>query len=191
MKKCLIALVCMAMAFSFVACKDAPADASSVETEIVEETVVVDETVSSENETTTESSVDGSTPVNPEPQTQVPTTSTPEPEPDYSGVVFVQPADPKTGISWDGVSPIIYTYPDGTTGTEPRDGARYEVAPGMYTTINLEAENYVSDYDGTCPHCGKKAGDGTNGTCLHTLGDMICPGCDKELLTEVCHTCGE
>ncbi len=53
----------------------------------------------------------------------------------FNGKTFVQAADPETGISWDGVSPIIYTYPDGTTGTEKREGASYEKYPNMFTTI--------------------------------------------------------
>ena len=104
---------------------------------------------------------------------------------------FVQPADTKTGISWDGVSPIIYTYPDGTTGTEKRDGATYEQVPGLIATVNLAAENYVSDYDGTCSHCGKEEGTGVNGTCIRPLGDMICTGCGEHLSKNVCHTCDE
>ena len=103
----------------------------------------------------------------------------------------VQLADPETGISWDGVSPIIYTYPDGTTGTEKRDGATYEGIPGMWTTINLAAENYVSEYDGTCKRCGKKGWDGTNGTCGSWLEDIDCPNCGEHVEAYTCHTCDE
>lgn len=152
---------------------------SATETTIIEETIIQE---TSSTESTTQES-----PSTPQPEQPQPTVSD-----EKLNVKVVQLADPKTGISWDGVSPITYTYPDGTTGTEPRDGARYEVAPGMYTTINLDWENSgPSDYDGTCPHCGKIGGDGTDGTCLHTLGEMVCPGCGKELPAEVCHTCGE
>lgn len=126
-----------------------------------------------------------------------PTTSTPQTPPpaadDKSDVVVVQRADPETGISWDGKSPIIYTYADGTTGTEKRDGATYESLPGMIATINLAAENYESDYDGTCPHCGRKGWDGTNGTCLRyfTGGDHTCANCGDVVPENTCHTCDE
>lgn len=104
---------------------------------------------------------------------------------------FVQLADTETGISWDGVSPILYTYPDGTTGYEKRDGATYEQVPGLIDTVNLAAENYVTDYDGYCKICGKKGWDGTNGTCAKFLRAINCPNCGEYVEANTCHTCGE
>ena len=101
----------------------------------------------------------------------------------------VQMADPETGISWDGVSPIIYTYPDGTTGTEKRDGATYEQVPGMFNTV-VEIKHV--EYNGKCSDCGKTEGDGTNGSCVQWLmGDVDCPHCGVHVSVRTCHTCGE
>lgn len=108
---------------------------------------------------------------------------------DKSDVVVVQLADPETGISWDGVSPIIYTYPDGTTGTEKREGATYEQVPGLKTTVLAE---YQTDYDNHCDYCGKIMGDGSNGTCSRWLmGDVTCPNCGVLVPGNTCHTCGQ
>ena len=97
----------------------------------------------------------------------------------------VQSANPDTGISWDGVSPIIYTYEDGTTGTTPQNGAKYEVIPGIYG----EYWNFNEVYDGICDYCGKKQGDGTNGTCVvHRMSDT-CPNCGATGMLNKCHTC--
>ena len=106
-----------------------------------------------------------------------------------SGKKVVQRADPETGISWDGVSPIVYTYADGTTGTEKREGATYEAYPGMITTyVTTEKE----EYDPHCDHCGKLGGDGTNGTCVRwVLGDVDCPVCGEHVEAHTCHTCDE
>ena len=100
---------------------------------------------------------------------------------------YVQDADPNTGISYDGKSPIIYTYEDGSKGTEKKKGAYYEVEPGLIRYY------YPPDdvpWDGTCSHCGKIAGDGLNGTCVRWLmGDMTCPNCGVFVKNGECHTC--
>lgn len=100
---------------------------------------------------------------------------------------YVQDADPNTGISYDGKSPIIYTYEDGSKGTEKKKGAYYEVEPGLIRYY------YPPDdvpWDGTCSHCGKIAGDGLNGTCVRWLmGDMTCPNCGAFVKNGECHTC--
>lgn len=100
---------------------------------------------------------------------------------------YVQDADPNTGISWDGKSPIIYTYEDGSKGTEKKKGASYEVEPGLIRYYYPPDE---VPWDGTCSHCGKVAGDGLNGTCVRWLmGDMTCPNCGTFVKNGECHTC--
>ena len=101
----------------------------------------------------------------------------------------VQMADPDTGISWDGKSAIVYTYLDGSTGTTPKPGATYEQVPGIKCTI--PQSNASSEYDGICSKCGKKEGDGTNGTCVQWLmKDVDCPSCGAHVQVRTCHTCG-
>ena len=100
---------------------------------------------------------------------------------------YVQMADPNTGISYDGKSPIIYTYEDGSKGTEKKKGASYEVIPGLIRYYYPPDE---IPWDGTCSHCGKVAGDGLNGTCVRWLmGDMTCPNCGTFVKKGECHTC--
>lgn len=100
---------------------------------------------------------------------------------------YVQMADPNTGISYDGKSPIIYTYEDGSKGTEKKKGASYEVIPGLIRYYYPPDE---VPWDGTCSHCGKVAGDGLNGTCVRWLmGDMTCPNCGTFVKNGECHTC--
>lgn len=109
--------------------------------------------------------------------------------------VVKQVADRETGISWDGISPIIYTYPDGTTGTEIRVGATYEALPGRFITVTKyhmpEDPSETTRDLSVCSHCGKKGGDGTNGTCLRywTGGDHICEHCGTTIPVKTCHTC--
>ncbi len=127
----------------------------------------------------------------PAPVATEPVVTTPsEPTP-----VVTQMADLTTGISWDGVSSIIYTYPDGTTGTEIQVGATYEALPGRINTVDeSHMPNWKPDsneYDGHCTHCGKKGGDGSNGTCLRywTGGDHTCANCGVIVPQSTCHTC--
>lgn len=47
---------------------------------------------------------------------------------------------------------------------------------------------YVVKY---CDRCGKRYGDGANGTCIGWLIDMTCPKCGKEVPAHTCHTCSE
>ena len=102
---------------------------------------------------------------------------------------YVQDADPNTGISYDGKSPIIYTYEDGSKGTERKKGATYEVSPGLIRYYYPPDE---VPWDGTCSHCGKVAGDGLNGTCVRWLMcDITCPNCGVFVKQGECHTCKE
>ena len=123
-------------------------------------------------------------------------TAKPTAKPSGSTATVVQRADPATGISWDGKSPIIYTYPDGTTGTEKRVGATYEQLPGRYNTVTASdvASPTPSTQVVTCSYCGKVPGDGTNGTCVrYSLlnKDMACPNCGDTIPARTCHTCGQ
>ncbi len=104
-------------------------------------------------------------------------------------------ADINTGISWDGKSPIIYTYPDGTTGTELRPGAMYEYQPAFILTIgdipelDMDWENY-----GKCIYCGRTTGeDGADGKCVRWLAGSVhtCSACGETVPTKTCHTCKE
>ena len=123
----------------------------------------------------------------------------PEPtlDPDDPWSRYVQDANIETGISWDGESPILYTYPDGTTGYELKDGATYEKYPGRYATYHepedREDDPYWTPEGHLCRFCGKLSGDGTNGTCMHKLVDgvFICEFCGEEFLGNTCHTCDE
>ncbi len=133
-------------------------------------------------------------PITQAPETRPPQTQAPETEPAETKPVFVHSADLKTGISWDGVSPIIFTYSDGTTGTEIKLGATYESTPGMYATvldIDMPDYVYVPDPDeGKCRHCGKVMGNGTNGTCVRwSMTDIDCPKCGEHVEKKTCHTC--
>ena len=103
----------------------------------------------------------------------------------------VQTANTDTGISWDGKSPIVYTYADGSTGTTPKDGATYEVGPGWIGTYEAPATNTTSDAaDGICQHCGKKEWDGTNGTCFRPWAfDDTCSNCGTLVPVNTCHSC--
>lgn len=135
------------------------------------------------------------TPVPTTKPTAKPTTKpTAKPTQKSSGATVVQMADPETGISWDGKSPIIYTYSDGTTGTEKRVGATYEQVPGVINTIIASdiASPSPSAITSTCRHCGKVRGNGTNGTCVRysmLSKDMICSNCGENIPARTCHTC--
>ena len=196
----------------------------SVEESELSETIIIDKTdVSSENNSSVEEkpvvsepeeeSVNSKEETSASPQTKPsePTQTTkPETKPEEtkptqnqnssststSGKKFVQLADPETGISWDGVSPIIYTYEDGTTGTEKREGAKYEGAPGMITTVvtvEKGQELTPSKKPRVCNECGKEKGHGGTDTCLRywTGGGDECPCCGEFVPENTCHTCTE
>lgn len=128
--------------------------------------------------------------------TTTPTTSSKPATSTATGV-----ANTKKGVSWDGKSPIVYTYADGTTGTKPMDGATYESMPGVITTYKEYNFTYIDDngeniYEGEtipCGHCGKQKGDGTGDTCVRWMvgGDHTCPNCEATVPGKTCHTCGD
>lgn len=107
-----------------------------------------------------------------------------------SDVVVVQRADPETGISWDGVSPIVYTYPDGTTGTEKRDGATYEGLPGMITTYYIERDSAGRVIGSICTQCGKEIAHLSRGIyCKQVNCAEYCSECGVYFQPFTCHTC--
>lgn len=40
-----------------------------------------------------------------------------------------------------------------------------------------------------CQTCGRKTGDGKNGTCVQFVNDCNCPNCGKFVKARTCHTC--
>ena len=214
MKKLIVLLLTLTIPLVFTSCKNPPQETtsatertSSTSTGVSSEPANVEKTSSAPTSAASSKSVSSEqAPITSEPTPTASTVTSSEETDDSTSSStttnttatssaetrkVVQIADPETGISWDGVSPIIYTYTDGTTGTEKRDGATYESVPGMIATINLAFEESTSDYDGNCEHCGKKGGDGTNGTCLRYFGggDHTCAHCGDTVPVKTCHTC--
>lgn len=150
---------------------------SATETTIIEETIIQE---TSSTESTTQES-----PSTPQPEQPQPTVSD-----EKLNVKVVQLADPKTGISWDGVSPITYTYPDGTTGTEPRDGATYEQVPGVYVTYEIPRDRVGREEGSTCPLCHRIIQWLSKGMfCKQTPYSCYCNECGVYLEPYTCHTC--
>lgn len=119
------------------------------------------------------------------------TTTKPKPSNTNTTTTVVQRADPSTGISWDGKSAIVYTYADGSTGTTPKDGATYEVMPGLKGTFTAPKQETTSQTaTGVCSTCGKKEGDGSHGTCMQFWAhDDNCPNCGTLVPVNTCHSC--
>lgn len=60
------------------------------------------------------------------------------------------------------------------------------------TSRNRSAQGIYSSYIGQwCSDCGKRTGNGDNGTCVKKLIDCICSRCGKECKLLECHTCYE
>ena len=105
-------------------------------------------------------------------------------------VVVVGHADPKTGISWDGKSTIIYTYADGTTGTVPKDGATYESLPGIITTYKVRRDSAGREVGTTCDVCGKEVSNQSKGKyCTQFSRESICEYCGERVQAYTCHIC--
>ncbi len=103
-------------------------------------------------------------------------------------------------LNWDKNAPVIYTYLDGTTGTDPKLGATYRYNKYEVHTVNAYDLGLISyeefngpGSDGYCSDCGKLKGDGTNGTCTWWLGSEthICEYCGGTMNPWSCHTCKE
>ncbi|MBE6638908.1 MAG: hypothetical protein E7616_05575 [Ruminococcaceae bacterium] len=101
----------------------------------------------------------------------------------------VQRANTDTGISWDGKSPIIYTYPDGSTGTTPKNGATYEVVPGLIGTYEVVLDSAGRELGSICQSCGRTIGSGSNNTCLQSPNNTYCAHCGASVSAGKCHTC--
>ena len=109
-----------------------------------------------------------------------------------NGVDYIQSANIDTGISYDGESPIIYTYPDGTTGTEKRDGAKYEFLPGIFYTYEVMVDGVGRKYGTTCTACGKSVSTKSLGeNCTQYRHDFYCSCCGEFVRAYTCHTCAK
>lgn len=107
-----------------------------------------------------------------------------------NGVDYIQDADPMTGISYDGVSPIIYTYSDGTTGTELKDGAKYEIRPGECETYMLPRDTVGRIVGSICPDCGIEIAVRCQaGYCLQWPIGRYCTCCGELVWPRTCHHC--
>lgn len=203
MKKIITILLVVATTFGFTSCKTLPQDTSSIhsshgiiselETESFEPSSTEESTVSNESinhsiSTTSSAqkpSVDSST--NSSGTLSFGENTVVHP---ISGLPFKCRADPNTGISWDGVSPIIYTYPDGTTGTEPIEGATYEQVPGVIGTIYVERDSAGRIIGRICTACGKKIAHISKGTnCVQSSSTFYCECCGVYVAVYTCHTC--
>ncbi len=209
MKKIIALLLSFAIAVAFTACKTLPQESSSAtestpstftsvysELESSEETTSTDQT---SKEPTSISSQEQTSTVAPPTPSSVPSSSTNSGGPSQSTNKVVHPisglplkdrANPETGLSWDGVSPIIYTYPDGTTGTEPKDGATYEYLPGWIETYKVLRDAIGREVGSICTHCGKTVGTYSSGTkCEQNARAFYCCCCGVFVEAFTCHTC--
>lgn len=109
-----------------------------------------------------------------------------------NGVDYIKRADPDTGISYDGESPIIYTYADGTTGTEKQEGATYEELPGVYKTFAYSYDSVGRIIGSTCETCGLEVGGWCQaGYCLQWWFLRYCTCCGQMVVSYTCHHCPE
>lgn len=103
---------------------------------------------------------------------------------------YIQDADPETGKSWDGVSPIIYRLQSGKETYTKTYGAYYEIRPDDW--VLLEEPTNEEEWDGKCHHCGKAVGDGKNNTCVRwMMSNQKCQNCKAQVPVNTCHTCNE
>lgn len=68
----------------------------------------------------------------------------------------------------------------------------YAVNEWGYTTLDITLcpkYNEKSDPLKYCQECGKKPGDGSNGTCVQFLHACDCPNCGEHVEANTCHTC--
>ncbi len=103
-----------------------------------------------------------------------------------NGVDYIRPANIDTGISYDGESPIVFTYADGTTGIEKRDGATYEYLPGIVYTYEAPKDGAGRLIGSTCPICNKTVGANS---CEHFSRSQYCHQCGEFVEHNTCHSC--
>lgn len=72
--------------------------------------------------------------------------------------------------------------------TAKGNGVFVDAGTGRACNAQRVYDFYISQY---CSHCGKRAGDGTNGTCVRKLIDCECSRCGEFCKALECHTCGE
>lgn len=58
-----------------------------------------------------------------------------------------------------------------------------------YTPSKCPQYNVKKDPVQYCQSCGKKCGDGTNGTCVQFVNTCDCPNCHKHVDAWTCHSC--
>lgn len=73
------------------------------------------------------------------------------------------------------------------TLTSNGDGT-YASSSGSTRSAQQVYDTYISQW---CSYCGKRAGDGTNGTCVRKLIDVECSRCGEPCKMLECHTCDE
>lgn len=210
MKKIIVLLLSLIIAVVSISCKKLPQEISSYYTQsnISTITSIYSELESSEETTSTNESGEEPTSSTSQEQTSTVTPPTPSSVPSsttssggpsqstnkvvhpISGLPLKDRANPETGLSWDGVSPIIYTYPDGTTGTEPKDGATYEYLPGWIETYKLPRDMLGRLIGSICEKCGKEVCISSNGSgCKKEPNAFYCSDCGTHVMAHTCHTC--
>ena len=219
LRNALLIVLCLIITLVFTSCKSHPSEVSSStgmenNQEVVSNDNSADNTVTENEDGSTSSSKEeskpsakptGSKPSNTSNTSSKPSNednskedagSKPSEDNNSSGNTSsqskpVQTADPETGISWDGKSPIIYTYTDGTTGTERRDGAKYEYLPGKWRTVNFRKDSAGRLVGSTCPNCGKTVAEltGKLSTCTQFSSSRYCTGCGVYVKYRTCHSC--
>ena len=60
---------------------------------------------------------------------------------------------------------------------------------GCYTPSKCPKYDIHADPVWYCQTCGKKCGDGRNGTCVQFVLDCICPNCGEHIKAWTCHYC--
>ena len=104
-------------------------------------------------------------------------------------------ADLEKLVAWDGVSPLIFIYSDGTVGTEPREGAQYESKPYILTTYVVYRDASGRVAGDICKHCGKEVEAVTHKPnnrvdyCTHYSFNRYCVYCGKWVAGYDCHDC--
>lgn len=68
------------------------------------------------------------------------------------------------------------------------DGTFVNTETGRNRSAQQVYDSYISQW---CSYCGKRAGDGTNGTCVRKLIDVDCSRCGEFCKMLECHTCDE
>ena len=65
-----------------------------------------------------------------------------------------------------------------------------EWGQGCYTPSKCPKYDIHADPVWYCQACGKKCGDGRNGTCVQFVINCTCPNCGEQVKAWTCHYCG-